>query len=320
MRRLNIQNIIVKSRIESKLFNTVILLLSVLLTLSAGGVFIYVFDSNQTVRAISPNQYDFSPKMQLISSFNTDFSSSKEDRSHNVTLACDNFSWLAVRKGEKLSFNNIVGKRSEERGYRKAKVILNGEYAEGVGGGVCQVSTTLYNAWIRAGLGAASVRAHTLPSSYCELSQDATVTDFIDMVLVNDGDYDVLVNGYTKGGKIYFEIYGHPLDYKIKITSEITEIIPMPEPIVEWSDELTGEVQSDEQGEYIIGKKGSQGYKSKAFIEYYRDGRLTERKELRKDCYYPVQGKIIRAKKNPRPEDDDLPFEDFLRKNFGRIK
>ena len=131
--------------------------------------------------------------MQLISSFNTDYSTSKEERAHNVALASSNFCWIVVKKGETLSFNTVVGLRSEERGYKNAKVIVNGEYTQGVGGGVCQVSTTLYNSWIRAGMTAKSVQSHSLPSSYCGLSQDATVSEFI---IINSSCIIHILNSY----------------------------------------------------------------------------------------------------------------------------
>ncbi len=286
--------------------------------ITVGGVLLYAGQKMQTAAAMSsPNTYGFSPKMQLISSFSTDYSTSKEERAHNVALACSNFCWLVVKKGETLSFNTVVGLRSEERGYKNAKVIVSGEYTEGVGGGVCQVSTTLYNAWIRAGMSAKSAQSHSLPSSYCGLSQDATVSEFIDMVLVNDSDYDVIVNGYTKNKKIYFDVYGHPLQYKINLRSEITEVLQPPEPIVEWSDELTGEIQQDEEGEYTVVKKSSVGYKSRAIIEYVKDGKVIFQKQLRKDNYLPVQGKIMRKKppqddKENESDKNDFPFYDFI--------
>lgn len=285
-----------KGRTDYKFGNSAIIFIFVALLISTFGVFLYSIDE-YAEGAYSPNRYDFSPKMQIIGSFSTDFSTSKEERSHNVKLACDNFSWLAIKKGEKLSFNDIVGKRVEERGYKNAKIIVDGEYTEGIGGGVCQVSTTLYNAWIRAGLSSDRVRAHSLPSSYCELSQDATVSEYIDMVLLNDSDYDVLVNGYTKDKRIYFDIYGHPTEYTVKLRSEIVEVIPEPQPTVEWSDILDGEVLTDGEGEYVISKKGKQGYKSRAIIEYYKDGIKVREKELRRDSYLPIQGKIVRIKK-----------------------
>ena len=302
-----------KSRIEIKNKFVAVILFTAILFIISSGVILY-HQSGIVRGAMSPNQYDFSPKMQIISSFSTDFSSSKEERAHNVTLACESFSWIAVKKGERLSFNNIVGKRVEERGYKNAKVIVDGEYTQGIGGGVCQVSSTLYNAWIRAGLGTEYVKAHSLPSSYCPLSTDATVSEFIDMVLVNDSDYDVLVNGYTKNKKIVFDIYGQPLEYTIKLRSEVIEVLPEPEPTVEWAERLEGEIMTDEQGEYLVNKKGTQGYKSRAIIEYYKDGVKVEEKELRRDCYLPVQGAITRVKKSETVSPDktiDWKFKIF---------
>ena len=298
-----------KSRIEKKQNIITVILLAVIIAILSGGV-VFLYNSHGIAwGATSPNQYDFSPKMQIISSFNTDYSSSKEERAHNVALACESFSWIAVKKGERLSFNNIVGKRVEERGYKNAKVIVDGEYTQGIGGGVCQVSSTLYNAWIRAGLGCEHVQAHSLPSSYCPLSMDATVSEFIDLVLVNDSDYDVLVNGYTKDRKIYFDIYGHPTVYTVKLRSEVIEILPEPQPIVEWAEQLDGEVLTDEEGEYLVNKKGKQGYKSRAIIEYYKDGNKVKEKELRRDCYLPVQGAITRIKKTEQSPPDKIEID-----------
>ena len=315
------QNIIVKSRRKMYVCIFLIILCVAVIMITVGAVLLYAGQKMQTVAAMSsPNPYGFSPKMQLVSKFSTDFSTSKEERAHNVALASSNFCWLVVKKGETLSFNTVVGLRTEERGYKNAKVIVNGDYTEGVGGGVCQVSTTLYNAWIRAGLSAQSVQSHSLPSSYCGLSQDATVSEFIDLVLLNDSDYDVIVNGYTKDKKVYFDIYGHPLPYKINLRSEVTEVLQPPEPIVEWTEELTGEVQKDLDGEYVVTKKSHVGYKSRAIIEYVQDGKIIFQKELRKDNYLPVQGKIARKKPTQDdmqkiPSKEDFPWIDFIRES-----
>lgn len=288
-----------------KINKTCIFLLITIFTVASiatASVSIYAEQNMQSIEAMtSPNSYGFSPKMQLISRFETDFSTSKEERCFNIALASSNFCWLVVKSGECLSFNTVVGLRSEERGYKNAKVIVNGDYTEGIGGGVCQVSTTLYNAWIRAGLAPKHVVSHSLPSSYCGLSQDATVTEYIDMVLLNDSQYDVIVNGYVENKRVIFDIYGHPLPYQIKLRSEIIEVLQPPEDIVEWSDVLEGEIASDEIGEYVISKKSHVGYKSRAIIEYYSNGKLISNKELRKDSYLPVQGKIIRKRVDTEP-------------------
>lgn len=278
------------------------------------GFFLAVSDLTDLSSVFRPNDYGFSPKMQLVSSFSTDYSSSKEDRRHNVALASESFSWIGVKKGGKLSFNTLVGKRTEERGYRVSKVIVDGEYTEGVGGGVCQVSTTLYNAWIRAGLGVEYVRAHSLPASYCELSQDATVTEYTDLVLVNDSDFDVLVNGYVKDLKICFDVYANPLDYHITVRTELIETIEPPAPEIievdEFPDDFTGKILSDAAGEYGIKKEAREGYKSRAFLEYRdKDGKIVKSVQIRKDSYLPSQGKIYRKKEITLLPDIDFSVD-----------
>lgn len=277
-------------------------ILFVLTALILASVFLSRTDFRADAMAVyRPNDYGFSPKMQLVSTFSTDYSSSKEDRRHNVTLATESFSWIGVKKGGRLSFNTLVGKRTEERGYKVSKVIVDGEYTEGVGGGVCQVSTTLYNAWIRAGLGVEYVRAHSLPASYCDLSQDATVTEYTDLVLINDSSFDVLVNGYVKDLKIYFDIYAEPLEYTVKIRSELLETVAPPEPEIvqvdEFPDDFTGQILSDAEGEYGVKREAREGYKSRAFAEYYdKSGKLIKSVQIRKDSYLPSRAKIYRKK------------------------
>ena len=162
----------------------------------------------------------------LVSEFATSFDTGSVGRSCNIALAASNFCWLKVGEGERLSFNATVGPRTEQRGYHSAKVIENGEYVVGIGGGVCQVSTTLYNAWIRAGLAVESVRAHSLPSSYCELSQDATVSEFIDLVLVNDGDGAVYIDAEAAAGTLTFRVYGTPRTERFEFGPSLRRVRP----------------------------------------------------------------------------------------------
>ncbi|MGN0797274.1 MAG: VanW family protein [Christensenellales bacterium] len=237
---------------------------------------------------------NFSPKTQNISTFSTSFATSSEGRIHNITLATGNFSWLVIKAGEKLSFNTIVGARTEQRGYANAKVILWGEYVDGVGGGVCQVSTTLYNAWIRAGLGTEQVVNHSLPSSYCELSQDATVSEYTDMILLNDSGYDVVVNGKVIDKTVTFWIYGAPTEYTYKIESTLLEVLPPTAPEVVYSATLEGmgEIREDGEGQYVVLRQEKNGYRSQAVRKKYKGGVEVESKLLRVDTYKPSRGKI----------------------------
>ncbi len=258
---------------------------------SDGAVAILTADNGQSAAANETRG------MRRIASFRTSIATSGADRRHNVALATSNFSWLAVQPGGVLSFNAVVGLRTIERGYREAKVIVGGEYVPGVGGGVCQVSSTLYNAWIRAGLGVESVRAHSLPSSYCDLSQDATVTEWIDLVLVNDSNADVLINGYLNGDRVVFDLYGTPSGYEIEIVSEIERTVPPPaaETIYVPTLDGYGAIQTDEYGSYVTLRASKNGLCTLAREIRRRDGQIVSERVLRRDTYATVQGKIARV-------------------------
>lgn len=179
-----------------------------------------------------------------------------------------------------------MGRRTAERGYKEAKVIENGEYVPGVGGGVCQVSTTLYNAWIGAGLGVVSVRAHSLPSSYCSMSRDATVSDWIDLVLVNDSGADVVVNATVNGNRVKFDIYGAPTVFSYRFESRLIKKTPPPDPVLEYVDSIEGGLESKQ----ISPSKN--GFVTELVRYTYLDGQLTATDVLRRDVYRGVAAKI----------------------------
>ncbi len=221
---------------------------------------------------------------EVISSFTTDYSHSTPDRKHNIRLALKSLNGVVVKSGAEFSFNKVVGKRTEERGYKKALVIFKGSYVEGVGGGVCQVSSTLYNAWLLAGLDTVSVKAHTLPSSYVDLSRDATVSEYIDMVLLNPLESDVKVQTSYDENNITINILGQKRECEYSLKSETIEVLPFNEDIIELD-----EVGEDE---YFIGKVG---YKSRLIITITKGGRVVAKRVLRNDYYIPQNSvKILR--------------------------
>lgn len=220
----------------------------------------------------------------VMSSFSTDYSQSPKNRKYNIQLALKSLNNVVVKAGEEFSFNQVVGARTEERGYKKALVIFKGSYVEGVGGGVCQVSSTLYNAWLLAGLDAVSVKAHTLPAAYVDLSRDATVSEYIDMKLKNTADSDITIKTEYNDSKITIKILGKAKEYEYRLISQKLETIPYDEDII----------MIDEQGEdeYFIGKDG---YVSRLIICIMKDGKIILKRELRKDYYKPQNSvKIIR--------------------------
>ena len=160
----------------------------------------------------------------LRSSFVTYFNMDNTSRVHNITLAGSSISGSVVRAGERFSFNEVVGKRTTERGYRVAPVIVKGELVEGVGGGVCQVSTTLYNAVTLAGLTSVRKTAHSMPVSYVEPSRDVTVSEHIDYAFVNDSGEDIYIECVARANYIKVNIYGVRTDEHIEVETEYEDI------------------------------------------------------------------------------------------------
>jgi vancomycin resistance protein YoaR len=183
------------------------------------------------------------------------------------------------------SFNATVGRRTAEAGFQQAKIILNGEYVLGVGGGVCQVSTTLYNAALKAGLTVTEFHPHSLQVGYVEPSRDAMVSSQSDLKFYNPYAHAVHLSATVFDGGIKINFYGKNGGDRYEIVSQTLEKLPPPAPIVKFG----------EKEEILRAEK--EGVKSQAFLERYRGGRLLSRKRLRTDEYRPIQG--IVAKKTP---------------------
>ena len=240
------------------------------------------------VQSVESNNIEQSnAKKEVVSSFSTDYSNSPSARKYNIRLALKSLDNVIVKGGEEFSFNKVVGKRTEERGYKKALVIFKGSYVEGVGGGVCQVSTTLYNAWLLAGLDAVNVKAHTLPASYVDLSRDATVSEYIDLVLRNPYDNDVVIKTEYDDNKITIKILGKNRGFKYTLKSEILETIPFEEDIIELD-----EIGENEQF------NGKDGYVSRLILSVVKGDRVVAKRELRKD-YYKPQNSVKILRKSP---------------------
>ena len=135
------------------------------------------------------------------------------NRGYNIWLAADSISNKIVKTGWEFSFNDTVGPRSYAAGYANAPVIVNGKTEDGVGGGVCQVSSTLYNAVLLAGLTPTERTPHFFPSSYVSAGRDATVAeDYIDFKFRNDLPHPVYIKTYASGSELTVCILGTRAD------------------------------------------------------------------------------------------------------------
>ncbi|WP_091159137.1 VanW family protein [Paenibacillus sp. 453mf] len=138
----------------------------------------------------------------------TYFNSNNKNRSHNIALAAKAIDSTVVFPGETFSFNEVVGMRTIEKGYKRAGIIVRGELSEGVGGGICQVSSTLFNAIDRAGLQIVKRYSHSRNVPYVLSGRDATVSwGGPDFAFQNAYNEPILIRAYSSGGQIAVSVY-----------------------------------------------------------------------------------------------------------------
>ncbi|PLR75402.1 hypothetical protein CU633_21415 [Bacillus sp. V3-13] len=145
---------------------------------------------------------------QQIGQYQTYFNSNNKNRSHNISLAVEALNNHVLFPGEMFSFNRVVGKRTTERGYLKARVIVKGEFSEGIGGGICQVSSTLFNAVDKAGMEIVQRYSHSRRVPYVPPGRDATVSWYgPDFQFKNQYNQPILIRAKSQGGKVMIKIY-----------------------------------------------------------------------------------------------------------------
>lgn len=149
----------------------------------------------------------------LLSQHTTSFNKNLVGRSNNIKVSSDRISDVLLMPGEVFSYNKHTGVRSIANGYFNAPVIVNGELEDGPGGGVCQTSTTLYNAVLYSGLKVNSITNHSITSSYAPRGKDAMVNDSgTDFKFSNTYNHPVYIKSIVEDGKITCQIYGNSAD------------------------------------------------------------------------------------------------------------
>ena len=147
-------------------------------------------------------------KTKLIGQYITYFNSYNQERSHNIDLAANAINNHVVFPGETFSFNQTVGQRTKEKGYLPAPIIVKGELAEGIGGGICQVSSTLFNAADRSGLEIVKRFSHSKRVPYVPPGRDATVSWYgPDFSFKNQYNQPVLIRAKAHHGMMFVRVY-----------------------------------------------------------------------------------------------------------------
>ena len=228
---------------------------------------------------------DLSKIDTVLGRFETYFNSQNYNRSTNIKLAASATTNILLNQGEVFSFNSNIQNSDIGKYLKEAPVIINGKSEKGRGGGMCQVSSTIYNAALYSGMSIISVRNHSIPSPYIEKGRDATVSGgIIDLKFKNNYKTPVYIYNQVMGNKIVCTIYGNKRDKQdIEIITEIT-------------DEINNRIIRKNSEKYDLGVKtieqeGRKGYKVKTYRVYKND--FGNKSEYIGESYYPPQDKII---------------------------
>lgn len=207
--------------------------------------------------------------------FTTYFDGTNTERAANIRLAASKLNGVSVGAGEVFSFNGTVGARTAENGFKQAKIIENGKFVAGYGGGVCQVSTTLYNAAALSGLEICEYHPHSLRVSYVEPSRDAMVSgSYFDLKFKNNRLTPVYIRVNCTLNSITCVIYGAEDGYKYEFRSAVTGSVPRPPAVT---------VEGEEDGVISYGWDGTL---SESVLLKIKDGKEYTVFE-RKDRYAP---------------------------------
>lgn len=225
----------------------------------------------------------------LIGSFTTDISTSSNERKTNIRVSSNTVSKKLLLPGESFNFNNAIGDVSTAKGYKNAHVLKGGEYEDGLGGGMCQTSTTLYNALIRAGVKIIERHPHSRAASYVPKGQDCAVwRGTKNLRFKNDFDFPIYIDSSVTNNKVTFYVYGDKSkkDYDISFKSEIVEVIK--------SETVEKVDPSLKPGERVVDFKGYDGYRVVTNKIVTKDGKVISNKQFTKN-YYPKRDTIVRV-------------------------
>lgn len=230
----------------------------------------------------------------LSTSAETSFSGSSSNRIYNIQKGADLMNGYVLKPGETFSTNGVLGTRTLANGWKMANAYVSGTTEEQAGGGVCQLSSTLYNAVVKADLEIVSRRNHSMPVSYMRKGLDATINsvgNIIDFKFKNNTDSDVVIFAWTSGKTLHFKLYRCEFatdEYdEIRLTSEkIDTIYPSGEMVEELDPTLP--VGSEE---IVVERKNGERWQS--YKNYYKDGKLVKTEKLAVSTYSAFDGKKL---------------------------
>lgn len=226
-----------------------------------------------------------------ISSFPTKYDATNTNRATNLTLACEKINGTVLQPGEIFSFNKVVGERTTKNGFKDAIIYVDGELDYGIGGGICQVSSTLYNAVLFANLDIVERKNHSMTVNYVPIGQDATVSyGSVDFKFKNSRKYPIKIVATTNSGILTISIYGIKEEKEYTVTLDVETIEKVD---FETTYEYSSKIPVNQE---YIKQTGKYGYKCSTYkVVSYGDQEIS-RTLLSTDTYKP-QKQIIQKHK-----------------------
>lgn len=217
----------------------------------------------------------------LLGSYTTSFDTKDGNRTANIKMAAWKINGHIIYPGETFSFNEIVGPREKDYGFKEAMEFVDGELVPGIGGGVCQVSSTIYNAVLLANLNVIERYNHSKPLGYVPLGRDATVVyGALDFKFSNNTAMPIMVMAEVDGNKLHVGVFGQTrLPESVEIVSANKQVIP---PAVVKQPDTTLFL-----GETKVDKQGKPGYEITTIRVVRHGGQEIRREVLSKDRYLP---------------------------------
>lgn len=224
----------------------------------------------------------------IMSSFSSTFSQADSGRVENLRIATGYINGTLLMPGDEFSYNNTIGPTTPERGYKEANTYVGATIVPGYGGGVCQVSSTLYRAVIQANIRSTERRNHSMTVGYAKPGLDATVAaGYIDYKFVNTYDFPVYIQGYLSGNQVVFNIFGNKEAMGGKTYELVNEIL-------ETYNYGTEEVKdaSLNEGTRIVKSAGANGCKASGYLVTYENG-VQINKELISTDVYSARNEVV---------------------------
>lgn len=265
----------------------------------------YIIPLNITVPEITIEKIGKEAFPYVLGTFSTTYSTNNKNRVTNLELSSEKIDGTIIMPGEIFSYNKIVGERTIAKGYKEAAVYAGGKVVDGIGGGICQLSSTLYNAVIYANLEITERSNHMFLTSYVTAGRDATVSwGTLDFCFKNTRSYPIKIQSSVKNGVVTTSIYGmrEEKEYEVVIESTVLEVIPSKINYIKDS--------SLPQGTEEIKQYGSEGARSVTYKVLKYNGIVISKELLSNDTYSSLERIIKKGTKKVQgvsavPEDEN---------------